>query len=488
MKILIPVIVGSLIGYLTNWLAIKMLFKPHYEKKIFGMTLPFTPGLIPKERKNIAKNIGNTVGVHLLSTDTIMESILNSENEKKIKIGISKKIEDLKEEEITIDDYIELKLGEKYKLTNSKISNNLSFYIVEFIRNDKFKKTLNLLIDENLDKWDFSYLYEDIEVKIKSFVNKIVSSDFIEDELEDLFINLLNKSSNSTNTIENILPIEVFDLIDNYLDEHQEEIGDSIRTILKDKEVNAKIKDTISNIIFDRSNKLLMAFISPDLISQKVFESIEKYIEKKETNEDIIDIIKFLIQKLKSSNLSSLANPLRDIIDGVSLQAILNNIVNNIFNDEKIDSLIEELLKLLKENETKNKRIIKNLVCNKIEEAISSQYIEIKITQILDNAINNFGRKTIGDIFNKVNDDTFSNIYNILKIIFHEFIKMELPKIIDMFNISKIVEDKMNSFEIDYTEKLILDIARRELNQITRLGALLGGILGLLSPLLQYIY
>src|SRR5699024_6978942 len=129
-------------------------------------------------------------------------------------------------------------------------------------------------------------------------------------------------------------------------------------------------------------------------------------------------------------------------------------------------------------------RIIKNLVCNKIEEAISSQYIEIKITQILDNAINNFGRKTIGDIFNKVNDDTFSNIYNILKIIFHEFIKIELPKIIDLFNISTIVEDKMNSFEIDYTEKLILDIARRELNQITILEDLLCGILGLLSPLL----
>ena len=82
----------------------------------------------------------------------------------------------------------------------------------------------------------------------------------------------------------------------------------------------------------------------------------------------------------------------------------------------------------------------------------------------------------------------FANIYNFSKKIFNRFAEDELPKIIEMLNVSKIVEDKINSFEIDYTEKLILDIASKELNQITRLGALLGGVLGLLSPLLQYIY
>ena len=43
MKIIIPVFVGAIIGYITNWLAIKMLFRPHGEKKIFGIKLPFTP-------------------------------------------------------------------------------------------------------------------------------------------------------------------------------------------------------------------------------------------------------------------------------------------------------------------------------------------------------------------------------------------------------------------------------------------------------------
>ncbi len=50
MKFLIASIIGGIIGYLTNWIAIKMLFRPYEEKRIFGMKVPFTPGLIPKEK------------------------------------------------------------------------------------------------------------------------------------------------------------------------------------------------------------------------------------------------------------------------------------------------------------------------------------------------------------------------------------------------------------------------------------------------------
>ena len=49
MKIyLISALVGAVIGYITNWLAIKMLFKPHNEKRVFGIRIPFTQGIIPK--------------------------------------------------------------------------------------------------------------------------------------------------------------------------------------------------------------------------------------------------------------------------------------------------------------------------------------------------------------------------------------------------------------------------------------------------------
>ena len=48
-------LVGGFIGLITNGIAIKMLFRPHYPVKIGNIKLPFTPGLIPKEKPRIAK-------------------------------------------------------------------------------------------------------------------------------------------------------------------------------------------------------------------------------------------------------------------------------------------------------------------------------------------------------------------------------------------------------------------------------------------------
>ncbi len=76
MKIyIIGALIGAVIGYITNWLAIKMLFRPREAKYIFGMKLPFTPGLIPKEKSRIANKVGETVGTHLLNSDSLSKAL-----------------------------------------------------------------------------------------------------------------------------------------------------------------------------------------------------------------------------------------------------------------------------------------------------------------------------------------------------------------------------------------------------------------------------
>ena len=47
-------IIGGIIGLITNGIAIRMLFRPLKAIKVWGLTLPFTPGLIPKEKPRIA--------------------------------------------------------------------------------------------------------------------------------------------------------------------------------------------------------------------------------------------------------------------------------------------------------------------------------------------------------------------------------------------------------------------------------------------------
>lgn len=78
-------VVGAVIGYITNDIAIRMLFKPHQAKYIFGMRVPFTPGIIPKEKSRIATAIGKAVSENLMNREVLEKSLLS--DEMMVKIG-----------------------------------------------------------------------------------------------------------------------------------------------------------------------------------------------------------------------------------------------------------------------------------------------------------------------------------------------------------------------------------------------------------------
>ena len=72
---LLPPLMGALIGYVTNRVAIRMLFRPLREWKILGVKVPMTPGVIPAKRGALAKNIGEMVGAHLLTHKEVGEAL-----------------------------------------------------------------------------------------------------------------------------------------------------------------------------------------------------------------------------------------------------------------------------------------------------------------------------------------------------------------------------------------------------------------------------
>lgn len=76
-QFLIGPVIGLIIGYVTNNIAIKMLFSPLKPVYIGKRRLPFTPGLIPKEKERIAKTIGGVVSTELLDNDTINKTLLS---------------------------------------------------------------------------------------------------------------------------------------------------------------------------------------------------------------------------------------------------------------------------------------------------------------------------------------------------------------------------------------------------------------------------
>ena len=66
-----PPILGGLIGYYTNDIAIKMLFRPYKPVYIFGKKVPFTPGLIPSNQERLGQNIANAIMKSLLTPEEL---------------------------------------------------------------------------------------------------------------------------------------------------------------------------------------------------------------------------------------------------------------------------------------------------------------------------------------------------------------------------------------------------------------------------------
>lgn len=71
LSFLLPPVLGAFIGYGTNDLAIRMLFRPYRPIYLFKRQLPFTPGMIPKEQGRIALKVASTITTHLLTPDEI---------------------------------------------------------------------------------------------------------------------------------------------------------------------------------------------------------------------------------------------------------------------------------------------------------------------------------------------------------------------------------------------------------------------------------
>ncbi|MBS5789183.1 DUF445 family protein [Fusobacterium sp.] len=97
-KLFLIVGIGAMIGWITNYIAIKMLFRPYKEMNFLFFKIQ---GLIPKRRSEIAVSIADTVQKELISLKDITNSLNADELEEKMGAVIDKILEEKLESEIT---------------------------------------------------------------------------------------------------------------------------------------------------------------------------------------------------------------------------------------------------------------------------------------------------------------------------------------------------------------------------------------------------
>lgn len=106
LDVLLPPVLGGIIGYVTNDIAIRMLFRPHETKYLFGVRLPFTPGLIPKEKRRIAQSIGSAISENLMSQEVLEKNLLSEEISMKIRRSLAGFFDKQKENDETVREFL----------------------------------------------------------------------------------------------------------------------------------------------------------------------------------------------------------------------------------------------------------------------------------------------------------------------------------------------------------------------------------------------
>ncbi|QUG78894.1 DUF445 domain-containing protein [Bacillus subtilis] len=101
------IVIGAAIGAVTNHLAIQMLFRPYKAYYLFGKRVPFTPGLIPRRRDELAKQMGLMVVNHLLTPKGIKKRLVSdAAKTQALRVG-EQLIQKLSLSEVTVKEALE---------------------------------------------------------------------------------------------------------------------------------------------------------------------------------------------------------------------------------------------------------------------------------------------------------------------------------------------------------------------------------------------
>jgi len=371
--LLFMAIIGAAIGGVTNHLAIKMLFQPHEAIYIKNWRVPFTPGLIPKRRDELARQLGLTVVNYLLTPETFRKKFFSKDIHDKVEQFVQTKVEEtIFTNDKTIQDWLTLAGFSNMPTT---IENKIETIVegqFESMKNTSSTKSIHTLLSA-----DIQYT---IEAKIPVAVRHILEKG------EDYFL-----------SPEGELTIKA--MIDDFLSS-KGSFGGMINMFLGD-------------------SSSLVAKVQRELI---------KFLQAQGTTALLTKIFTQEWDKLKE-------RPAMDFLQDIRFDLILM----------KVQGYVKEQL----------------AVEERLNQPISYYWPEG----------NTWMKETvIPQVIEKAFDKAEEKLEDVLK----------------RLNLQEVVREQVDSFPVAKLEELVLGISKREFKMITVLGAVLGGLIGIVQGLIVY--
>ena len=164
-------IIAAFIGWITNWIAIKMLFHPRLPKKILGITFQ---GIFPKRQQQFAEKLGKLVSEELLSFTDIEKKITDPKNIQQLMPVV----------ETHIDQFLRQKLAEEMPIISMFIGENTIQQLKA-----TFMKELEILFPVIMQRY-MGHLQKELDLE-RIVIEKVAS--FSTDKLESILTSIMSR-------------------------------------------------------------------------------------------------------------------------------------------------------------------------------------------------------------------------------------------------------------------------------------------------------
>ncbi len=447
----IPPVVGAVIGYSTNWLAIKMLFKPYKKIKIKGIPIPFTPGVIPKERKRIASKLGEVVQGYLLTEDVIIEELLSESVKSRIITAVTHAIsnptEPLQEEGFA--DQLNQTFGRTAQQLILSHKTSIIDSITQSIVNYSKKMSMKELVHSFHDELDILF-------------KQIIENHHFETYLQEQ----LNHAVNDEKTLGDLLDEDLINEIYRIIQMHIPRAMEAVKGLLSQEAVREKAEEIIADTIKEKVGALGAMFVNPASIYETAVDKINHMLEEDETKQAIERTIYQGIQSLRDKRIA-------DIVEEQDRQLLMELGINKLLSALSKCSVAKSLEAVIQEDK-------------KLYDVISqrdngTEWIRSFVENMLEDWIQRKGSVEQLSLFIKQALTNIGELKPILSHLYTYFIKTQVKSLIKDVKIGVVVEKQINTFDIKQLEDILLAVIQKEFTAITWFGALLGFLMGLIS-------
>jgi uncharacterized membrane protein YheB (UPF0754 family) len=516
-----PPLLGALIGYLTNKVAIRMLFRPLNPWYILGKRVPMTPGIIPSKRHEFAENIGDMVGQKLLTATDISTALSAEPFQDHLHQIVDDGIQNILVRDLgPVQTVIPRRFRAYARIGLRTLKYQLRSGVRTYINSDQFCKTLDKVIPGQLAEFGNRRLDEILREEdrkgfyrfTESCFEKIVSSPDNTKLLARRIQEGLTEAAVSGKAVEDFLPEELVQLICTTVEQQAPQLLRRTADMLSEPSMRDRLVIAIKGGIEDFIDGLgPMAAMAKSFIDiDNIDGTIHTWLEKKEgAFADWLqqpDIQERAAHALAGQTKAFLATPLANLLIHVEQEkqeAICYQLAEKIMamlSSEKMQQLISDTIRnqfeavidhgrlpladcaallLSKEQAT----TMRQSLVNELSRVLRSEQTGELLDKVINTMMDRMTSRPLGILQNLMPTGVRNGITEYIVVTANEMLVREVPGLVRTLNIKEMVTEKVDSLDLMRLEGLLLSIMEEQFKYINLFGALLGFMIGLLNLL-----